>query len=34
VIQFLLGADAGWVNGTDIKVDGGYHALRSVGEAG
>lgn len=34
VVQFLLGADAGWINGTDIKVDGGYHALRSVGEAG
>jgi NAD(P)-dependent dehydrogenase (short-subunit alcohol dehydrogenase family) len=31
VVQFLLGPDAGWVNGTDIKVDGGYHALRSVG---
>jgi NAD(P)-dependent dehydrogenase (short-subunit alcohol dehydrogenase family) len=34
VIQFLLGADAGWINGTDIKVDGGYHALRAVQEAG
>lgn len=34
VVQFLLGADAGWVNGTDIKVDGGYHALRSVGQWG
>lgn len=34
VAQFLLGADAGWINGTDIKVDGGYHALRAVGGAG
>lgn len=34
VVQFLLGADAGWINGTDIKVDGGYHALRAVGKAG
>lgn len=34
VVQFLLGTDAGWINGTDIKVDGGYHALRSVGGAG
>jgi NAD(P)-dependent dehydrogenase (short-subunit alcohol dehydrogenase family) len=34
VVQFLLGADAGWINGADIKVDGGYHALRAVGEAG
>jgi NAD(P)-dependent dehydrogenase (short-subunit alcohol dehydrogenase family) len=34
VVQFLLGSDAGWINGTDIKVDGGYHALRAVGEAG
>ena len=33
VIQFLLGADAGWINGADIKADGGYHALRAVGEA-
>jgi|JI8StandDraft_2_1071088.scaffolds.fasta_scaffold22525_3 NAD(P)-dependent dehydrogenase (short-subunit alcohol dehydrogenase family) len=31
VIAFLLGSDAGWINGSDIKVDGGYHALRSVG---
>jgi NAD(P)-dependent dehydrogenase (short-subunit alcohol dehydrogenase family) len=34
VVQFLMGVDAGWINGTDIKVDGGYHALRAVGEAG
>lgn len=34
VVQFLLGSEAGWVNGSDIKVDGGYHALRSVGGGG
>jgi len=32
-IRFLLGPDAGWINGTDLKVDGGYHALRAVGRA-
>jgi NAD(P)-dependent dehydrogenase (short-subunit alcohol dehydrogenase family) len=29
-IAFLLGRDAGWINGTDIKVDGGYHAVRAA----
>lgn len=29
-IQFLLSDAAGWVNGTDLKVDGGYHAARAV----
>ena len=32
-IRFLLSADASWINGTDLKVDGGYHALRSLQEA-
>ncbi len=30
VIAFLLGNAARWVNGTDIKADGGYHAVRAV----
>ncbi len=30
VIAFLLGPDASWINGTDIRVDGGYHAVRAV----
>ncbi len=34
VVQFLLGPDAGWINGADIKADGGYHALRAVGQVG
>ena len=29
-IQFLLSDAASWVNGTDLKVDGGYHAARAV----
>lgn len=29
-IRFLLGPDAGWINGAELKVDGGYHALRAV----
>ncbi|MBO6531353.1 MAG: SDR family oxidoreductase [Erythrobacter sp.] len=32
VIRFLLGPDAGWINGADIKVDGGLHALRAAGK--
>jgi NAD(P)-dependent dehydrogenase (short-subunit alcohol dehydrogenase family) len=31
VIAFLLSDDARWINGTDVKVDGGYHAVRAVG---
>lgn len=34
VAQFLLGPDASWINGTDIKADGGYHALRTLERAG
>lgn len=30
-IRFLLSDDASWINGADIKVDGGYHALRAAG---
>jgi NAD(P)-dependent dehydrogenase (short-subunit alcohol dehydrogenase family) len=30
VIAFLLSRDARWINGTDVKVDGGYHAVRAV----
>jgi NAD(P)-dependent dehydrogenase (short-subunit alcohol dehydrogenase family) len=32
-IRFLLSADAGWINGTELKIDGGYHALRAAGPA-
>lgn len=31
-IAFLLGPDAGWINGVELKVDGGYHALRAARE--
>ena len=31
--RFLLSDAASWVNGTDLKVDGGYHAFRAVREA-
>lgn len=31
VIAFLLSDAACWVSGTDIRVDGGYHAIRAVG---
>jgi NAD(P)-dependent dehydrogenase (short-subunit alcohol dehydrogenase family) len=30
VIAFLLSDDALWINGTDVKADGGYHAVRAV----
>ena len=29
-IAFLLSAEARWINGTDLKVDGGFHAMRAV----
>jgi NAD(P)-dependent dehydrogenase (short-subunit alcohol dehydrogenase family) len=34
VAEFLLGPAASWINGTDVKADGGYHALRALGRAG
>jgi NAD(P)-dependent dehydrogenase (short-subunit alcohol dehydrogenase family) len=30
VICFLLSESARWINGTDVKADGGYHAVRAV----
>ncbi len=30
VIEFLLSNEASWINGADIRVDGGYHAIRAV----
>jgi NAD(P)-dependent dehydrogenase (short-subunit alcohol dehydrogenase family) len=30
VIAFLLSDGARWINGADIKADGGYHAVRAV----
>jgi NAD(P)-dependent dehydrogenase (short-subunit alcohol dehydrogenase family) len=30
VIAFLLSDAARWINGTDVKADGGYHAVRAV----
>lgn len=30
VIAFLLSDAARWVNGSDVKADGGYHAVRAV----
>jgi NAD(P)-dependent dehydrogenase (short-subunit alcohol dehydrogenase family) len=29
-LAFLLGPDAGWINGTDLRVDGGFHAARAM----
>lgn len=31
VIAFLLSDAARWINGTDVKADGGYHAVRAAG---
>lgn len=30
VISFLLSDEARWINGTDLRADGGYHAVRVV----
>jgi NAD(P)-dependent dehydrogenase (short-subunit alcohol dehydrogenase family) len=32
VIRFLLSPESGWINGADIKVDGGLHAFRAASE--
>jgi len=32
-LAFLLGPDAAWINGVELKVDGGYHALRAARDA-
>ncbi len=29
-IAFLLSAEARWINGADLRVDGGFHAMRAV----
>lgn len=34
VIRFLLSDDSRWVNGTELKVDGGFHPLREAQRAG
>lgn len=31
-LAFLLGPDASWINGVELKVDGGYHGLRAARE--
>ena len=31
---FLLSSRASWVNGVDLKVDGGFHALRTLAGRG
>lgn len=31
---FLLSTDASWINGADLRVDGGYHALRALAGRG
>jgi len=28
--RFLLSVDASWINGIDLRVDGGFHAVRAV----
>lgn len=33
-IFFLLSSRASWVNGVDLKVDGGFHALRTLAGRG
>ena len=30
VIDWFLAGDSGWVNGIDLKVDGGFHAIRAA----
>jgi NAD(P)-dependent dehydrogenase (short-subunit alcohol dehydrogenase family) len=32
VVRFLLSPAAGWINGAEIKADGGYHALRGAAQ--
>jgi NAD(P)-dependent dehydrogenase (short-subunit alcohol dehydrogenase family) len=30
VVAFLLSPRASWINGSDVRADGGYHALRAL----